>query len=206
MKQIITSNKAILAAALLTLGLTGCAITPATESINYQAQTGVAHVAHAENVMVNVVTTDSRADKVIGNKKNGFGMKLADINSDIPVDVIVNHAIEQELKSRGFNVAKNSGLKVTADVTKFYNEFQAGVFTAYADGETNITVVVSSNGNQIFNKNINGKSRMFVQLATGSNAKESVENALTDAMTNLFNDPSFIAALTTAAPAQAASN
>jgi hypothetical protein len=45
--------------------------------------------------------------------------------------------------------------------------------------------VVSNNGNPIFNKNINGKSHMFVQFATGSNAKESVENALTDAMDQL---------------------
>jgi hypothetical protein len=35
---------------------------------------------------------------------------------------------------------------------------------------------------------------------------ESVQIALANAMTNLFNDPAFIAALTTAAPAQAAAN
>lgn len=204
--QIIIHNKTILAAALLTLSLTGCALTPATESLNYQAQTGVAHVAHAENVTLSVMTTDSRADKVIGNKKNGFGMKMADINADTPVNVIVNHAFEQELTSRGFRISPNSGIKVTADVTKFYNEFQAGLFTGYANGETNITVVVSNNGNTTYNKNINGKSHMPVQLATGSNAKESVENALADAMKNLFNDKEFIAALTSAAPAKAASN
>jgi uncharacterized lipoprotein len=155
MKQIITSNKAILAAALLTLGLTGCAITPATESLNYQAQTGVAHVAHAENVTVNVVATDSRVDKAISHKKNGLGMKLADISANEPVEVTVDRAIEQELKTRGFKIAKNSNINITADVTKFYNEFDVGFWAAKANGEVNIIVnVKSANGQSLYNKNI----------------------------------------------------
>jgi outer membrane murein-binding lipoprotein Lpp len=43
-KKIITSNKTILAAALLTLGLTGCA---STQSINYTPQANVSSLNFA---------------------------------------------------------------------------------------------------------------------------------------------------------------
>jgi uncharacterized lipoprotein YajG len=203
-KQIITSNKTILAAALLTLCLTGCALTPATESLNYQAQTGVAHVAHAENVTVNVVTTDSRVDKAIGHKKNTWGMITAGISADEPVEVIVDRAIEQELKNRGFHIARNSGVIVHADVTKFNNEFSLGFWQGHANGQTTMLIDVKNNGNEIYKKMIDGTNSDGIQLATGGNAKASLEKALANAMTELFNDPAFIAALTTAAPAQAA--
>jgi uncharacterized lipoprotein YajG len=210
MKQIITSNKTILAAALLTLGLTGCALTPATESLNYQAQTGVAHVAHAENVTVNVVTTDSRVDKTIGYKVNGMGMRLsnnATISADEPVDVTVKHAITQELNSRGFHIAQNSNLMIVANIIKFYNEYDVGFASAKANANANILISVSENNHVLFNKNVNGVNTETSYLAASpSLAKTSLEKALANAMTELFNDPAFIAALTTAAPAQAAAN
>jgi uncharacterized lipoprotein YajG len=203
-KQIITSNKTILAAALLTLGLTGCAIAPATESINYQAQTGVAHVAHAENVTVNVVTTDSRVDKLIGNMMNGFGMKMAGISADEPVSLTVDRAIEQELKTRGFRIDRTSGLKVTADVTKFYNEFHQGL-AIKADADTDFTITIHRNDVDIYSKKIHGaNSDKIWTFATASAAKESLEKALANAITELFNDPAFIVALTTTLPAQTA--
>jgi uncharacterized lipoprotein len=207
MKQIITSNKTIIAAALLTLGLTGCALTPATESLNYQAQTGVAHVAHAENVTVNVVTTDSRVDKVIGHKKNNLGMDTADIKASEPVEVTVERAVEQELKVRGFQVGQGSNLKVTANVTKFYNEF-SGLFIANATANVEIKVSVKNGDNLIYSKNLisTNNENAYKYAFPESAARKSLEDALAKAMTDLFNDPAFIAALTTAAPAQAAAN
>jgi uncharacterized lipoprotein YajG len=207
MKQIITSNKAILAAALLTLGLTGCAFVPATESINYQAQTGVVHVAHAENVTVNVVTTDSRADKVISHKKNGLGMTTAAINSDEPIDKIVNRAFEQELKARGFVLNNNSDIKIATDVTKFYSNFNVGIASGSADAETDFNVSVYKNRALIFTKKYAGfnSDKSYLYMST-NDVKQSLEKALANAMTDLFNDPGFILAITTAAPAQAATN
>jgi uncharacterized lipoprotein YajG len=205
-KQIITSNKAILAAALLTLSLTGCALTPATESINYQAQTGVAHVAHAENVTMNVVTTDSRADKVISNKTNMWGMKMAGISADEPVEMIVDRAIEQELKSRGFSINKNSGLTINANVDTFYAKFVQG-FAIHTEAKTDITVTVNKDGTPFYAKKIQGLDNTGgIYVISASDATKSLEKALSNAMTELFNDPAFIAALTTAAPAQAATN
>ncbi|BBP00372.1 YajG family lipoprotein [Sulfuriferula nivalis] len=204
-KQIITNNKAILAAALLTLSLTGCALTPATESLNYQAQTGMAHVAHAENVTVNVVTTDSRVDKAISHKKNGFGMELAGISASEPVEVTVDKALEQELKSRGFNISKNTELKITADVTKFYNEYHINPIYASADGDVNISISVYSKERFVYSKNLSGSNHLAPVFTTGA-TKENLEKALEKAMADLFNDPAFTLALTSIAPAQTAAN
>jgi uncharacterized lipoprotein YajG len=204
MQQIITSNKTILAAALLTLGLTGCA---STQTLNYQAQTGVAHVAHAENVAVNIVTTDSRADKVIGYMKSAIGLKIVSINSDEPIDKIVNNALEQELKTRGFTMNTNSGLIVKANVTQFDNDFDMHIASADANAISNIEFSVINNGVVLYKKHVIGKNTEVTYLVVPpSLAKKSLEKALANAMTELFNDPAFIAALTTAAPAQAATN
>jgi uncharacterized lipoprotein YajG len=205
-KQIIISNKAILAAALLTLGLTGCALTPATESLNYQAQTGVAHVAHAENVTVNVVTTDSRAEKKIGQKINTFGMKMADISADQPVDTTVDSAIEKELKSRGFHIDGKSSLKVSADVTKFYSDTTQG-WHMHHNAEVNLAVTVKNNSNTVYSKLIKGVGETESSLALSTkDVVDSLGIALTDAMINLFNDKDFITTLTSSTPVQASAN
>jgi uncharacterized lipoprotein YajG len=206
MKQIITSNKTIIAAALLTLGLTGCALTPATESLNYQAQTGVAHVAHAENVTVNVVTTDSRVDKLISHKKNGYGMKLAGISSAEPVNITVNKAIEQELTTRGFHLDSNSDIKITADVTKFYTEQKARLLMFGNDASVALLISIKTNNVEIYKKEVTGNYDIFRPAVGFEGTTECLEGALKNAMNNLFNDKGFIAALTTAVPTQAAAN
>ncbi len=203
MNAIITHNKTIPAAALLTLGLTGCA---STQTLNYQAQTNVAHVAHAENVTVNVVTTDSRVDKALASIKAPIGINYGDVTSDEPVDVIVGNALKQELKNRGFSINNNNDLIITANVTKFSGSFHSGFFAGHAIADTNITVSVKKNNNVIYTKAIQGKNDDAVQLAIGSNIKNSLEKALANAMTELFNDDNFITALTSATSAQAAAN
>jgi uncharacterized lipoprotein YajG len=203
MKQIITSNKTILAAALLTLGLTGCA---STQSINYTPQANVSSIAGASHVEVNVITTDSRIDKALASIKAPIGINYGDVTSNEPVDVIVGNALKQELKTRGFTVNNNNDLIVTANVTKFSGSFHSGFFAGHAIANANITVSVKKDNNVIYTKSIQGENDDAVQLAIGSNIKNSLEKALANAMTELFNDPAFIAALTTAAPAQAAAN
>jgi uncharacterized lipoprotein YajG len=220
-KQIITSNKTILAAALLTLDLTGCALTPATEMIHYQAQADVAHLAGAEKVIVNVVASDSRTDKVIGNKVNGFGMKMAGISSSEPVEVIIDNAIEQELKNRGFHISKDADLKIVADVTKFYSKANVGIpILTYGDhANVEMSVSVTRNNLIVYKKIIQGSAGFNHRLALGvdscqgtvfgtgsSDDRCNLERALADIMNNLFNDKDFIAALTSTLPAQTATN
>jgi uncharacterized lipoprotein YajG len=204
MNQIITSNKTILAAALLTLGLTGCA---STQTLNYQAQTDVAHVAHAENIAVNVVTTDKRADKSLGVTKNNLGMETGGVFTSEPVETTINSAIKKELQNRGFVIDRKGDLTISADVITFHNDL-SGLFNAHANAKVDILISVKSNGKLIYSKNVqstnveNTYTYQFVSHAV----RKSLEDALAKAMTDLFNDKNFIAALTTAAPTQAAAN
>jgi uncharacterized lipoprotein YajG len=117
----------------------------------------------------------------------------------------VNKAIEQELKSRGFSMSQNSGLKITANITKFYDEFDGFMAYAAEHAEANMEITVKKDSSVIYQKNLNGTfDDKWLAMAGGSQAKDALEKALANAMTELFNDPAFIAALTTAAPAQAA--
>ncbi|MEQ1668712.1 MAG: YajG family lipoprotein [Sulfuriferula sp.] len=220
MKQIITRNKAI-AAAVLTLSLTGCALTPATESLKYTPQANVQRILGAENISVNVVTTDSRVDKVIGNKVNGFGMKMAGISADEPVEITIDRAIEQEIKARGFHIDPNSGLVVNADVTKFYSKANVGIpiLTYGVHSNVEITASVTKNNSFLYKKAIQGSAGFNHRLALGidsctgsifgtasSDDRCNLERALTDIMNNLFNDKDFIAVLMATKPTQTAGN
>jgi uncharacterized lipoprotein len=211
MKQIITSNKTILAAALLTLGLTGCALTPATENLNYTPQANVQRIAGAENISVNVVTTDSRVDKKIGNKINTFGMKMADISADEPVSATVNNAMAQELKSHGFHADQNSKLKVTADVTKFYSDTTQG-WHMHNNATVNIAVAVNNSGSTIYSHLFIGNGETETGMSSNGgfistkDIADSLKIALANAMTNIFNDKDFIAALLSEKSNQGVSN
>ena len=203
LKHIITRNKAMLAAAMLTLGLTGCA---STQSINYTPQANVMNIAGASHVEVNVVTTDSRTDKSLASIKSPIGINYGDVTSDESVDVIVGNALKQELKARGFAVNNNNDLIVTANVTKFSGGFHSGFFAAHAIANANITILVKKNNNVIYTKSLQGENDDAVQIFVGSKIKNSLEKALSNAITELFNDKDFIATLTSATPAQAAAN
>jgi uncharacterized lipoprotein YajG len=205
-KQIITSNKTILAAALLTLGLTGCAITPATESLKYTPQSNVQRIAGAENISVNVVTTDSRVDKVIANKVNAFNMKMAGISADEPVERIVNRAIEQELKSRGFMLNKNGGFVIQADVTKFYNDRTAGFVSITDQASADFDLSLSNGKSIVYTGKIHGIYTESQALVKMPNDSSFVEKALANAITNLFNDTAFITALSSISPSKTAGN
>jgi uncharacterized lipoprotein YajG len=195
----------VAALAVAALGMGGCAITPATERLNYQAQTGVKRIAQAENITVNVVTTDSREKQNIGQKINTYGMKMAKISAEEPVGKTVENAIEKELSSRGYRIDGNSNLKVSADITKFYSDTTQGWWMSNA-AEVNLAVAVNENGKRFYHNQITGKGKTKSYIGISSkDVSDSLEIALTDAMTKLFNDQDFIKAITSSAPAQTAS-
>jgi uncharacterized lipoprotein YajG len=191
--------------AVAAMGMGGCAFNPATRHIDYQTSTGATRVANAENIAVSVTTIDSRADKKIGQRRNTYGMNLAKISSDEPVEKTVNNAIEKELQARGFRIDDNSKLKVTADVTDFFSHTELGL-AVKNNAKINLSVVVQDDGKTLYEKQVasKGQTKSYIGQKIGD-IKESLEIALSNEMTNLFDDKDFIAAITPA-PAASASN
>ena len=123
-------------------------------------------------------------------------MDMANITTKEDVAVTVRHAIEQELKSRGFQAGADAAVTITADITSFRNQFKSGLWTGHSIANLDMNVTVKSkNGDLLFTKQIAEKNDEHVGLATDENAKISLDKALSGAMQTLFNDKAFIAAL-----------
>ena len=179
--------------------LSGCALTTEQIELNYTQQAGVAKVAGAENVSVNVQVADQRLDKSkVSSKKNGFGMEMAPITAAEDVAVTVRKAIEKELQARGFQLGSDAALvKVAADITRFYNDHKMGFFAGDAVADLNLSVTVKSkSGALLYAKQIIAQGKEAnTQLATGNNAKLALDRALENGMKMLFEDPAFLSAL-----------
>jgi len=179
--------------------LSGCALTTEQIELNYSQRAGVSKVPGADVVSVNVQVTDQRLDKSkVSSKKNGYGMEMAPITAAEDVAVTVRKAIEKELQAHGFQLGSDAALvKITADLTRFYNDHKTGFFSGDAVADLNMSVTVKSRGGeQLFSKQIIAQGKEpNTQLATGNNAKLALERALENGMKGLFEDKAFMTAL-----------
>lgn len=180
--------------------LGGCAFTEDTVDIKY-VPTGATAIADAKPVGLTVVDGRTTDRARISAKMNGYGMEMAPIRSKIDVTDVVNAALKTEFEARGFHV-ESSGRAVTVTVNRFYNQFGTGFFSGTANGDVNLAVIVAGPGGApLYTGTIDGTSKMNVQMADGSNAAESLANAIADAVKKLFADPAFVAAITKDVPA-----
>jgi len=202
MKDIRHTCAAIVAAATLS----ACALTSDRVDLQYSQQQGVAPIAGANKVLVNVQVTDQRQDKSkVAAKKNGYGMEMAPILAVEDVAVTIRRAIEQELRARGFQLADSTALvQVTADVTRFYNDFKIGFFAGDAVADLNMSISVKSKkGDVLYTRQIVVQGlEPSVQLASGENAKLALDRALASGMKTLFEDQSFLSTLMASSPAK----
>lgn len=175
----------------------GCALTKAHVSLSYVPQTNVAKVDGAEAVMVRVDVTDVRNIKdKISVKKNGYGMEMAAIIAKEDVATTVRTAIEAELANRGFRLG-GDGISLVSELSKFYNDFKMGFWSASAVAEVIMNVQIKkADGSVVFSKLVTGEGRKEgMWVASGSNAKVTLDLALRDAVDKLFSDAVFIDAM-----------
>ena len=204
MKQLIKPMKTSIAKLQLVAGLltvvlfSGCALTKDTVSLNYTAQPNVSKVTGAEHAGVMVKVDDAREDRTaVGAKINGFGAEMAPIVANGDVVALVQSAIETELTDRGFKLGQTNGVTLLAELNTFRNHFKVGFWAGDSVASVIMHVTVkNSAGTIVFAKLVSGQGlNPNIQLATGSNAKLSLDAALKDAMDILFKDKDFIAAL-----------
>jgi|GEM_PF-831420 len=179
--------------------LTGCAFTSEKIDIHYAQQQGVAQIPGAANSQVSVEVNDARVDKSkVSSKKNGFGMETAPITPTEPVTVTVARAIKQEISARGFRSGSGSGdIKLVAEINRFYNDHKVGFVSGDAVADLSLSVRVSDAANKLlYSRTIMSQGKEAnTMLMTGSNAGLALDRALAAGLTDLFNDPTFIAAL-----------
>lgn len=182
--------------------LSGCALTTDHVQLQYTPQVAAGPLSGATSVSVNVQVFDQRQDKKVGSKKNGFGMEMAPILATEEVADTVRHALEQELRTRGFQLGEAQALvQIAADLTRFYNDFKMGVFAGDAVADLNLFVTVKSReGKLLYSRHLAAQGvEPNIQLSTGNNARLALNRALENGMKNLFEDKGFISALLAAA-------
>lgn len=185
-------------AALVLLVLSGCAFTTDRVDLQHTPQLTFSRVQGADNVTVNVIVTDLRQDKnKVSNKKNGFGMETAAITAARDVPVIIREAIEKELQQRGFRIGSDAQVHISADLTRFYNDFRTGVFSGDAAATLSMLVTVNSKeGKRLYLRQIDTEGiESGIQLMTGANAALALNKALKNGMDTLFSDNKFLSAL-----------
>ena len=169
--------------ALTITSVTGCAFGTRHPLLGY---TPVVKGSGPKNVTLYVEKfKDERTDKnIIGNVRNGWGLKTADVITDTTIAEWVTDAFKTELGNDGYVVSKDR------------TELTAGgeVITVYCDSylqyEGNVTLgVVLKKGDQvILDKKYTGKATNFNWAATAKSYGLTVEQSLQSAMKQILTD------------------
>jgi uncharacterized lipoprotein len=185
--------------ALLLLG--ACAFTEETVPVDYKAPANMELAAGASDVSVSVESKDGRVSNKdrVSSKKNGYGIETAPIKAQNDVVALTQQAVEHELESLGFKVGPG-GLKAVVELQTFYNDFKNGFFSGDAVAEVGFNLTVTrSDGSFVYSRGYKGIGmNKNIQLASGSNARLALEEALTNAMQQFVEDTNMHKALVAA--------
>lgn len=189
---------------LAAAALGGCALTPESIHIQYSPAPGTAVLPAAAGVPVTVSVTDLRPDKSrVGTKRNARDVALAPIRAAEDVPATVQRAVETELRARGFGVPGAAGaVQVQLELASFMSRFK--VFTVSAEAAADVAFVVrvpAAGGHGGYERRIAAEGlNTDLQLVTGERAREVLDQALREAIRQLFADPAFTAALLAGRP------
>jgi uncharacterized lipoprotein YajG len=173
----------------------GCALTTGHVDLAYQPTTQATNLATPASPRVSVVVTDKRPTKVVGQKMNGLGMKMADIVSNTDVPGTLKSAFETELKNRGFTEG-GGGNVISVSLGNFENQFTLGFFSGDATATIGMQVTVTRpNGSVAYERYITGQAKDWVEVAGEDNAQHELDAAMQDGVSKVFADSAFISSL-----------
>ena len=183
--------------------LSACALSEDKVPVDYIPNTAVTPVGGATAVSLTVTGVDQRTQYVdrIGTKKNGYGMEMARIVATNDVVQLVRGAVERELKAQGFAIGPG-GLAVTVELQNFYNNFRLGVANGNAVADVALALKVrNAAGALVYSQLYDATATVEVFLASGANAKDALQKALTLATRKIIEDRALQEALLAARPA-----
>jgi uncharacterized lipoprotein YajG len=179
-----------------------CAWTPDSVAVQRQG-VPVAAVPGAASVSVTVTSADARQEREISHKKNGYGMRGADINAANDVVEEVRAGVTEILAGQGFQ--NGQGATVRIELARFYNSFDMGFWSATANAQATANLqVVSADGRSLYSRIYSANHQMAgVQLMSGENAGNALRPALHGLLRQIADDPQLPRALLQSQPAMA---
>ncbi len=165
--------------------LSGCAFATRKTFLEYNA---ITPVRNPNNVTIEVVPfEDDRPNKdTIGNVKNIFGVKTANILSEVNISQWITDALKSELENAGYKIVeKGTRNKIQGIVMKVY----CNTLVDY-EGEVIIKVSLKHGNNILLDKVYSGKSKKLsaVVVLTLKAYRNILEKSLQQAMIQVVSD------------------
>ncbi len=170
---------------LLVIFLSGCAFATRKTFLEYKA---ITPIRNPNNVTIEVTPfEDDRPNRdTIGNVKNIFGVKTANILSEINISQWITDALKSELENAGYKIVeKGTRNKIQGIVMKVY----CNTLVDY-QGEVIIKVLLKRQNNILLNKVYYGQSSSLsgVVVLTLKSYRNILEKSLQQAMIQVVSD------------------
>ena len=160
--------------------------------VAYQRSGGTVPVAGASAAIVSVDAMDGRTvdrDRV-GAVRNDFGYELGVITATNDIPQTVGTAVEQELRTRGFQIGAGHAT-ISIEVVRFYDDFRNEGLSWSADATVKLSVTVRNPAKSIvFTKHYEGVDNESSTYAQGALIK-----AFQIAVNSVVSDKALQAAL-----------
>lgn len=177
-----------------------CALVNEHVDVAYTSDPAIPRVLAANPGGVMLDVTDRRRAESpdwIADKKNGYGMRLANVLAQKPVADLVRDALAQELTARGFHVG-TPGATASVEVSRLESVYQLRILNIGAIGYADLSVQAHRpDGSIAYARTFsteNDEENSFVGGTPGQ-ARRSVERALTKVIGQIVSDPAFVTAL-----------
>lgn len=184
---------------VLALLCSGCALVDEHVDVAYTPDPAIPRVlAPGAGDVVLDVTDRRRAESPdwIADKKNAYGMRLANVLAQEPVKDLVRDALAQELTARGFHVG-TTGVTASVEVSRLESVYQLRILQVGATGYADLAVQVRRpDGSIAYARTFSAeddKNSFFG--GTPGQARRSVEIILSKVIGQVVSDPAFITAL-----------
>ncbi len=184
---------------ILTL-TTACAWTPDTVVVQRQSLP-VAAVPGASSVSAMVTSADARPEREISHKKNGYGMRGADINAANDVVEEVRAGVAEILAGQGFR--NGSDVTVRVQLARLYSNFDLGFWSATANAQATANLqAIAANGRSLYSRVYSANHQVTgVFNLGGKNAGSAVSAAMHGLLRQIADDPELTRALLRSRPA-----
>lgn len=179
--------------------LSGCAWTPDTVVIQRQSLP-VALVPGTAGIAITVIAADARQEREISHKKNGYGMRAADISAANDVVAEIRAGVADILAGQGFKEGRDATIRI--EVSRFYNSFDMGFWSATANAQATANLqVIGADGRALYARVYSANFQLAsVQIMTAENAGAALREVLQKLLRQIADDPQLTQSLLQAGP------
>ncbi|MFH1798512.1 MAG: hypothetical protein ABH844_04120 [Candidatus Omnitrophota bacterium] len=161
----------------------GCAFGTRRPKLEYSA---ITPVCSQKDVRIRVEKiSDVRPDKdVIGNVRNGFGMKTADVVTTTDIADWVTNALKLELNNAGYKVTvKESDNEISGEIVRVFCTANFNY-----EGEVIVSIILKVGSKVVINKTYSGKATALNWAATSKSYGTTLQRSLQQVMKQIVGD------------------